>query len=287
MAKEKTDRVDSWLESVGRLPVVGLIVRAALKSHRDQARDMAASIAYFSFFSLFPLLLGAVAAASLFLDWTEIESRLDTVLTDAHPGSATLVKDNLEALVRLRGAAGLVSVLGLLWAAGKVLGAVSRGINNALGQTRTHSFFLEPLRHVLLMGAVSILLFLSLAVSTSLELLAGRESGPLAEGLAASFVIVFINLASLYSLLPYVSPSWRDILPGALLAALLFELGKTGFVIYLEHTADLEAIYGSVSSIIVLLLWFYFSAHVLLLGAELIAVRQNQDGESGSRAGAP
>jgi membrane protein len=231
---------------------VGLVVRAALKSHRDQARDMAASIAYFSFFSLFPLLLGAVAAASLFLDWTEIESRLDTVLTDAHPGSATLVKDNLEALVRLRGAAGLVSALGLLWAAGKVLGAVSRGINNALGQTRTHSFFLEPLRHVLLMGAVSILLFLSLAVSTALELLAGRESGPLAEGLAgllafadghaASFVIVFINLASLYSLLPYVSPSWRDILPGALLAALLFELGKTGFVIYLEHTADLEAV---------------------------------------------
>jgi membrane protein len=275
------------VDAVARIPVLGLVVRAVLKSQADQAKDMAASIAYFGFFSIFPLLLGAVVVTSHFLDWNEIESRLDSVLWDALPGSADFVKKNLEALVRLRGAASVISILGLLWAAGRVLGAVSRGVNLALGQTRTHSLLLEPVRHVALMVLVSLLLFLSVGVSTTLQLLAGRESGLVGQGLTgfltiadghlASFVFVLVTLAWLYALLPYEKPAWRDILPGAVLAALLFELGKTGFVFYLENIAKLDAVYGSVSSIIVLLLWFYFSARVLLLGVQLIAVRQGLD----------
>ena len=77
--------------------------------------------------------------------------------------------------------------------------------------------------------------------------------------------------------MPYERLSWREILPGALFAAFLFELGKTGFVFYLDNVAHLEAVYGSVSSIIALLLWLYFSARVLLLGSEIIAVyREDQ-----------
>lgn len=62
--------------------------------------------------------------------------------------------------------------------------------------------------------------------------------------------------------------------PGAVFAALLLELGKTGFVSYIDNVAHLEAVYGSVSSIIVLLLWLYLSARLLLLGSEIIAVRR-------------
>ena len=64
---------------------------------------MAASIAYFSFFSLFPLFLGIIAAGSLFLDSAEIQSRLDRLLADTLPGSADFVRGNVEALIRLRG----------------------------------------------------------------------------------------------------------------------------------------------------------------------------------------
>jgi membrane protein len=62
-------------------------------------------------------------------------------------------------------------------------------------------------------------------------------------------------------------------MPGALLAAALFELGKKAFVVYLERIADFEPIYGSLSSIIVLLLWLYLSALILVLGAEYNIVR--------------
>ena len=279
--------LESLSESLSRLPVVGPVVRAVLKSRHDHAKDMAASIAYFSFFSLFPLFLGIIAAGSLFLDSAEIQSRLDRLLADTLPGSADFVRKNVEALIRLRGAAGLASIAGLLWSASKMFGAVNRGINRALGLTRTHPFYLSPLRYFLLTLTVSLLLFLSMAVSTGVDLLAQLDPGlfgdrmdnllTLLGGHMTSYLFVSVMLGALYYLVPYERPSWREVLPGALFAAFLYELGKAGFMVYIENAAQLKAVYGSVSSIIVLLLWLYYSARVLLFGAELIAVRQEQD----------
>ena len=247
---------------------------------------MAASTAYFSFFSLFPLLLGVIAGGSFFLDSEEIRSYVDRILTDTLPGSAAFVTDNIDALIRLRGAAGVASIAALFWSAGKMFGALSRGINRALGQTRTHPFFLTPLRSFLMALTVVILLFLAVAVSTVVELLARLDLGPIAEGLdgftsfagthATSYLFVFVTFCLLYKLVPYERLSWREVLPGALFAAFLFELGKTAFVFYLDNVAHLEAVYGSVSSIIVLLLWLYFSARVLLLGSDVIAVTREE-----------
>ena len=94
-----------------------------------------------------------------------------------------------------------------------------------------------------------------------------------AGGHLTGYIFVFAILCSLYRFVPFEEPSWKDVVPGALLAALLLELGKTGFVFYIDRVADLEAVYGSLSSIIVLLLWLYFAARVLLLGSEIMAVR--------------
>ena len=81
-------------------------------------------------------------------------------------------------------------------------------------------------------------------------------------------------------LVPFEKPAWREVLPGALFAAVVFELGKTVFSIYIDTVANFEAVYGSVSSIIMLLLWLYFAAHVNTLWRELMAVRR----EDGARA---
>ena len=276
----------SLLDSVSRVPVVGLLVRALLKGRDHHIRDMAASTAYFSFFSLFPLLLGVIAGGSFFLDSDEIRIHLDTILANTLPGSAAFVTGNIDALIRLRGAAGVASIAGLFWSAGKMFGALSRGINRALGLTRTQPFFLTPLRSFLMALTVMVLLFLTMAVSTIVKLLARLDVGPIAKGLdgslsfagthATSYLFVFVTFCLLYKLVPYERLSWREILPGALFAAFLFELGKTAFVFYLDNVAHLEAVYGSVSSIIVLLLWLYFSARVLLLGSEIIAVHREE-----------
>ena len=85
---------------------------------------------------------------------------------------------------------------------------------------------------------------------------------------------------TLYTFVPYERPKWREVLPAALLAALMFELAKVVFGLYIDNVARLHAVYGPLSSVIVLLLWLYFSAKVLLLGAEMIAVRREQDDEN-------
>ena len=129
---------------------------------------------------------------------------------------------------------------------------------------------------------MSILIIVSLGVTVVLELvlesptLSGWDSTPvlsLVSGLAGQ----------LHPGLPGLHPDLQTDtlhggrlvtrLPGALLATLLFELGQAGFALYLDKVADLKAVYGSLSSIIVLLLWLYVSAFILILGAEYCIVR--------------
>jgi len=272
----------SWKDALRRIPVVGVIVRAVDKSNQDHAKDMAASIAYFSFFSLFPLLVGVVAGASLFLDREEIESRLDRMLAGEFPGSADFLRTNIEALIDLRGAAGVASVLGLLWSASKMFGALSRGINLAFGDPKGHPFYLSKLRYFGMTIAVSLLLFVAVGASMAIDVVTtfgltafGLDGTALASlgGHLASFVFIFATVSLLYKLVPYQRHAWREILPGALTAALLFEIGKAIFVLYLDNARSLEAVYGSLSSVIVLLLWLYFSSRILLFGAEVCALR--------------
>jgi len=272
----------SWKDALRRVPVVGVIVRAIEKSNQDHAKDMAASIAYFSFFSLFPLLVGVVAGASLFLDREEIESHLDRMLAGEFPGSADFLRTNIEALIDLRGAAGVASVLGLLWSASKMFGALSRGINRAFGDPKGDLFYLSKLRYLGMTIAVSLLLFVAVGASMAIDVVTafdltafGLDGTAFASlgGHLASFVFIFATVALLYKLVPYQRRAWREILPGALTAALLFEISKAIFVLYLDNARSLEAVYGSLSSVIVLLLWLYFASRILLFGAEICALR--------------
>ena len=275
------------MDSLGRLPLADLLIAAFRKSRRDGEKDMAASIAYFSFFSLFPLLLGIIVVVSFVVDSADLQSHLAALVEDALPGSAAFVRTNVEAVFRLRSAAGLASIIGLWWAARKMFGALSRGINGALGHRRPHGSLLSPLRSVLMAAAVASLLLLSAALSTALALLPqldlsllGSDLDTLAARLGsrvASYVFVAALVASIYKLVPLATPTWRDVAPAALIAALVIECGKAVYVFYVDNVAQLEAVYGSVSSVIVLLIWFYFVARVLLFDSEIIAIRQERN----------
>lgn len=278
-----SEALERWKQGLARIPGAAVIVRAFEKSNEDHVKDMAASIAYFSFFSLFPLLVGVVAGASLFLERAEIQARLDRMLSDEFPGSADFLRTNVEALIDLRGAAGIASVAGLLWSASKMFGALSRGINLAFGMPKDHPFYLSKLRYFGMTVLVSLLLLSAVGVSMALDVIAQFKPAQLGladsaltslGGRLASFVFVFALVLLLYTLVPYARRPWKELLPGALVAALLFELGKALFVLYLNNISSLQAVYGSLTSVIVLLLWLYFSARVLLFGAELIATRR-------------
>lgn len=262
---------------------LGLLVQAVREASQDHAKDLAAAIAFWAFFSVFPLLIGILSLAGYFLQSSELQARIYEVMTDVLPGSASLVRDNLEAVVQHRGTMSWVGIGGLLWTASKGFGAITRAVNRALGAKRTHHFLLSKVRYFFMAVAVSVLMITSIAITLALEIVLepsfltrfGLEAVEVSrlKSWLLSFLLIFLTFALIYKLAPYVEVRWRQVLPGALLAAALFELVKTAFMLYLDRVADFEAVYGSLSSIIVLLLWLYLSALILVYGAEYNIVR--------------
>jgi membrane protein len=252
-------------------PYVGVLVRAGDSGIEHQGRDSAASIAYYTLLSLFPLILGLVSIGGFFLK-SEV--------------SAEFVTRNIESLIRIRGAAGITSGIVLMWSASKMVGALSRAINRALGMQRNFLIYLSSLRYFVLTLMIALLVFLTFVIAPAAELLSELQLELLGKrwntvvniiaSRAVGFLISGMLVGAVYTLLPYQRLPWRDLLPGLLVATALLETGKWLFVWYVETAADYNAVYGSVSSIIVLLIWLYFSARVVLFGAEVINVNRNQ-----------
>ena len=261
-----------------------LFMRAYVKSRHDHVKDMAACIAYFSLLSLFPLLLGVIAVSSLFLEPADAENRLEALLSSTLPGSAGFVSQNIESVFRLRGAASLASIVILLWSARKIAGAIDRGLNNALGTGSGIPFYWASFRSFGIMLLVSISLLGAVAFATLTEIVPRFDLTALGDRAdyalgflgrhGSSVVVGTIVLLAIYLFVPRQRPQWSDALFGAIVTAIMLECGKAAFAHYVRISGNFETIYGSVSSIIVLLLWFYYSARVFLYGAELIAVRR-------------
>ena len=265
-------------------PVLGLLLRAAVSSVREHSKDQAASIAYFGIVSLFPLLLGLVALASSVLRSERLRLQVLQWVNEFFPVGADFVTQNIESLIRLRGAAGIVSILVLFWSASKMVGAISRGVNQALGLERPHAAILSPLRNFGLTLTISLLMFATVAISPIADLLSNLESELLGPGASAFIGVIGGRLVSLmttgamfavtYILVSFHRPAWADLLPGLLTATLLMELGKMAFVYYVDSSKNLDVLYGSISSFIVLLLWLYFFGRVMLYGAAVIRVHR-------------
>ena len=272
------------------------LVQTVRDAHKIQAKDLAATIAFWTFFSIFPLLIGVISMAGYFLDSTHMQARIGETIAIMFPGSANLVHENIEAVIHHRGTMSWVGVVALLWTAGKGFGAVTRAVNRAIGAKRTHLFILSKIRYFLMAVVVMILVIASFGITAAVEILLdpmllsrfGIEAVeiPRLKGWALSIVMVYLMLSLIYKITPYVEVAWRQVVPGSVLAAFLFVLCKGLFLFYLDQIADFEAIYGSLSSIIVLLLWLYISSLILVLGGVYNIVRsQANDQSSGSVIG--
>jgi membrane protein len=267
-------------------PYVGILVRASDKGLENQGKDSAASIAYYTLLSLFPMILGLVSIGGFFLKSEVIQLRVNNLIVEMLPVSADFVTRNIESLVRIRGAAGITSVIVLMWSASKMVGAMSRAINRALGMRRNYAIYLSSLRYFALTLIVAVLILLTLAVAPAAELLSelelellGKQWNTVLDVIAnrtVGLLATGLMVGAVYALIPYQKLPWRDLLPGLLVAAVLIDTGKSLFVWYMETAANYSAVYGSVSSIIVLLIWLYFSARVVLFGAEVINVSRSQ-----------
>ena len=268
-------------ERLQRILWVALIVRTAQELSADDATHMAAGIAYYVLFSLFPLLLGLTAVMSFFLESASVQAKFVEVASDYLPGSEELIYDNLDAVFRLRGALSVFAILGLLWSGSAVFGAINRAVNRAWDVHRDRPIYIGKPRQLLMALGVGTLFFASLSAASlvraaealpqsdiaALRLLSGAVVRFALQG--TSLLLTLCIFLLIYRFMPNTKTYWRYIWPGAIVAAVLFESAKNLFLTYVDRFANFENVYGSLAPVIALLLWAYVSSFILILGAEL------------------
>ena len=266
---------------IGGSGPVRLVVRVIQELGDDDATHMAASVSYYAVLSLFPLILGVSAIVGMVAHSPQRQEEVISFVISYLPGSEAFVRDSLAGVVRFRATLGIVSLVSLLWAGSAVFGSITRAVNRAWDVPKEPPFYRNKPRQILMAAGVAILFALSLALSgifqwaTSIEI-GGRELADLVGGTVVAsilevpaFLISLAIFASIYKVLPGTKTYWRYIWPGAIVAALLFESGKHTFLWYLENFASYDQLYGNVTSVIILMIWAYVSAFILILGAEI------------------
>ena len=280
-------RALGWL---GQQPVVVTVTELFRRTWRelgdDFAGDQAASVSYYALLSLFPLAIGLVSLFSLMMEADRVEREVFDFFHTYLPGSASTLTSNVEAVENIRGLLGVVSVVGLVWSTTLLFGAINRAVNRAWDVPYDRPFLKEKARHFLMAFSVAPLFLLSVVATAALQLL-GNEELPVLGRLAflendganalarpLPFLFSLLIFLLLYKVAPYARTYWRYIWPGALVAALLFDVTKSVFVFYLENYASYDKVYGVLAAAIVLMAWVYLSGLVLMIGAEVASEYQ-------------
>ncbi len=251
---------------------------------RDNGTTLAAAIAYYTLLSIFPLILGLLALLGAIVSDVIARDRLLVEVAGLFPGAEPLIVSTITQVVRGRSTAGIVATVGLIWSASGVFGGISLALNQIWQVKEQRSFIVTALLAVGLVIAVGLIFMASLVLTAGLRLaesfnmpLLGVALGqtpflfPLI-GLLLPFLITLGVIAGIFRWIPHVDLSWRHVWPGALFAAVLFEIGKQAFAWYLSSFANFNAVYGPIGAVIALVTWAYYMAIVLILGAELNAV---------------
>ena len=260
------------------------VLRDAIRGFfRHAGLTLAASVAYYTALSLAPLLiLGLWLGASVSpLAQAELVNQVNTLVGSAAGDAITLVVDNATRKPSLGSAAGIISILLMLFSASAVFSQLQKALNVIWGVQRLEDgkpgLFLRLWlrRRLLAIGIIAAFVFVfivSLVVNTTLTLLLPQSESVWKVANETAGLLVFTLLfGALFRYLPDHRTAWRDIGLGALVTALLFSVGKYLISMYLAHST-LAGAYGPAGSVALMLVWVFYSAAIFLFGAELIGV---------------
>lgn len=238
----------------------------------------ASALAFSALLSLFPLLLFFLFLTTQFIQGAGARSALNAYLSRAIPQLAGTVDSALQEVFQSTTSLGIVAGIGLLWAASAVFTILSSTFN-IIWSARQRPFWRRRLIGLLSVLVLAVLFVFSLllrtigAFRTGSGLLVGQQGINLVVDLGVTLILSWV----LYLIMPNRQVNWVAALGGAILAALFWQLAKVGFSVYLEYALSrFDLVYGSLGSVIVLLLWMYFSSLILFVGAEIAAGLQDR-----------
>ena len=259
----------------------------------DNALRLSAALAYYSIFSIAPLLVIAISVAGLVLGDEAVRGQLEYQLhayigPQAAAGVQSMVQSASRPSESWTGA--IVGFAILLLGASGVFGQLKDALNTIWevkpkGGAGVWGFLRARLLNFGMVLVIGFLLLTSLLMTTALAALNGYFEGIFGVppfvgvllGTAVSFSIVTTLFAFIFKVLPDARIGWRDVWIGAVVTALLFEVGKFGLGFYLGRESTASS-FGAAGSVVLLLLWVYYASCILLFGAEFTQVYARETG---------
>ena len=260
----------------------------------DQAPTLGAALAYYTVFSLAPLLIISISIAGLAFGREAAEGQIFNQLRGLLGDASGQAIQNIVQDASAEPKTGLVAtVLGfvmLLFGASGVFGQLQTSLNAIWGvQPKPGRGVLGIIRdRILSFGfilVVGFLLLVSLLLTAAISFV-GQGFGEMVPGMEAlvqllnvilSLGVITLLFAMMFKFLPDAKIAWRDVWIGAFITALLFSVGKFALGLYLGRSGVASS-YGAAGALIVLLLWVYYSSQILFFGAEFTQVYANRFG---------
>jgi membrane protein len=202
----------------------------------------------------------------------------------AFPISQSLIEENLQQVLRLRGAVGLIGLGAALWSATGAFTVLTRNVNRAWTQASPRGFFGNRLVALAMVSSLAVLLVISLLLTTGLNVLS-RLRVPLvnAESLYGTplwtalsdlvpWFLIFLLFLAMYRWVPNAEVKWSAAFWAALVVALAWEVVADAFAWYVSSgLARYRLVYGSLGAVVALMFWIYLSSWIILFGAHLSA----------------
>jgi membrane protein len=297
MARAITDQADQDsprgrdARAPGDIPSRGwrdVLLRVKDETAKDNASLIAAGLALYALLAIFPALAAAVSLYGWFASPDQIAQQVESLAGVLPQQAADILRTALQNLASQQGRAlGIGAIIGFLlalWSARKGVVALMTATNIAYDEEEERGFFRQLFVSLAftLGGVVAFVLVVALAVGLPMVLKAlGVPSMvetllSLARWVVLWFLVV-LALAVVYRFAPDRDrPKWRWVSWGSAVAATLWLIGSLGFSLYVRNFGSYGETYGALGGVVVMLLWFYLSAYVVILGAEINAEMEHQ-----------
>jgi membrane protein len=271
-----------------------LFKETAVQWERDNVSRSAAALAFYTLFSLAPSLMIVMAVAGLFAGKLAAETELlRQIQTFIGTRAAEFVQALSVAASEGSGTAStVVSLVLALLGATAVFVELQDSLNHIWNvdpkpEKFFHRLLYTRLLSFLMVLGVGLLLLVALGVGAVLAAVQSRFGNLLpiqpallnAPSLFVSFALMVVLFAAIYKILPDVLMSWKDVWVGATITAVFMAAGRFLITLYLARSS-MRSVYGAAGSLVIILLWVYYSAHIFLLGAEFTKVYAQRHGSN-------
>jgi membrane protein len=257
--------------------------RAVVEMYESDDLTYAASVAYYALLSLFPFILIAISILGSVTADDETRQKVLLFVLRYFPGQFDFIITQLDAFRQSPLKIGIGGGIGLVWAALGVFSAISTAVNHAWGVEKTRNFWSHRAFSFLMLATAGLLLFVGLLSATFVQIAEARWFARYhlaypAIDLFKNYLIRFsifllpsLVFGLIYYFVPNVKVILKDVWLGALITGFVWNAGFKGFSWFVRDASRFSRIHGSITTIIVFMIWVYVSAVILLWGVEFTA----------------